>query len=63
MSSAKSIVKSLSDILARSLIRIKNRIGPSTEPSVVQTYTRDLRGVHFHESNFLFFPQRSNPEA
>ena len=32
VSSAKSIVKSLSDILARSLIRIKNRIGPSTEP-------------------------------
>ena len=28
----KSMVKSLSDILSRSLIRIKNRIGPSTEP-------------------------------
>ena len=32
VSSAKSIVKSLSDILARSLKRIKNRIGPSTGP-------------------------------
>ena len=32
MSSAQSRERSLSDILARSLIRIENKIGPSTEP-------------------------------